>query len=129
MRTWLSTCPGVHEWLAEHLYRPTGLVKPQRWFARWWSTLTDPETPAALMLAGRRDDAVALLNDLDGAPAAIERCAASAEEVVAFVAATLALDPGPDPEPQREDAGADPADDEVDAAEDLDESAVTLSRA
>jgi hypothetical protein len=81
------------------------------------------------MLAGRRDDTVALLNDLDGPPTAIERCAASAEEVVAFVAATLSLGPGPGPEPQREDAGADPAVDEVNAVEDLDEPAVTLSRA
>lgn len=128
LANWLSTCPGVHEWLAEHLYRPTGLVSLQRWFARW-SSLTNPATPAALMLAGRRDDTVVLLNDLDGPPAAIERCAGSAEEVVAFVAAALTLGPGLDPEPQREDAGADPAVDEVDAVEDLDARAVPLSRA
>lgn len=127
LATWLGTCPGVHEQLAEQLFRPTGLVSLQRWFARW-SSLTDPDTPAALMLAGRRDDAVTLLNDLDGPPAAIERCAAAAEEVVAFVAATLTLGPGPDPEPQSEDTRTDPADREVDAAEHIEESAATLSR-
>ncbi|SOC46595.1 hypothetical protein SAMN05660748_0330 [Blastococcus aggregatus] len=128
LATWLSTCPGVHEWLAEHLYRPTGLVSLERWFTRW-SSLTAPETPAALLLAGRRDDAVALLNDLDGQPTAIERCAASVEEVVAFLAATLTLGPGPDPEALREDAGAAPPVDEVDAFEDFEGSAITLNRA
>lgn len=128
LATWLGTCPGVHEWLAEHLYRPTGLVSLQRWFDRW-SLLTAPETPAALMLAGRRDDAVALLNDLDGPPAAIERCAASAEEVVAFVSATLSLDPGPDPLPQRTDALADRPEGEVDEGEDPTGPAVRLNRA
>lgn len=127
LATWLGTCPGVHEQLAEHLFRPTGLVSLQRWFARW-SSLTDPDTPAALMLAGRRDDAVSLLNDLDGPPAAIERCAAAAEEVVAFVAATLTMGPGPDPEPQNGNTPTDPADLEVDAAEHIEESAATLSR-
>jgi len=127
LANWLGTCPGVHEQLAEHLFRPAGLVSLERWFARW-SLLTDPDTPAALMLAGRRDDAVTLLNDLDGAPTAIERSAAAVDEVVAFVAATLTLGPGLDPETQNENTRTGPADDEVDAAEHIEESAATLSR-
>lgn len=95
LATWLSVCPGVEAGLAGDLNRPYGIVSLRRWFVRW-SEYTEPATPAELPLAGRREDAIGLLNALDGSPAAVELCAGSVEEVVAFVAATLLLGAGPD---------------------------------
>jgi len=97
LATWLAMCPGVHSWLSDHLNRPVGLTGLSRWFARW-SVHTEPPTPAALLLAGRRADAVRLLNELDGHPRALETCAATVDEVVGFVAATLLLGPPVRPE-------------------------------
>jgi hypothetical protein len=94
LATWLETCPGVHAWLSNELGRPLGIIELSQWIDRW-SVQTDPPTPAALLLAGRRRDVIDLLNELDGHPRAIERCAGSVEEVVAFVGATLRQGPGP----------------------------------
>ena len=98
LATWLETCPGVHAWLSNELGRPLGIVELSQWFDRW-SAQSDPATPAALLLAGRRRDAIEFLNELDGHPSAVERCAGSVEEVVAFVAATLRQLPDAEPEP------------------------------
>ena len=115
---WLNTCPSVEAWLSQHLNRPYGIVGLSRWFTRW-SKLTDPETPAELLLAGRGDNAIQLLNDLDGPPAVLERCASSSEEVVAFVAATMLV--GPDADPSQQDQGRPtaPDRDEVDSPAEL----------
>jgi len=94
---WLNTCPGVEAWLAGHLNHPYGVVGLQRWFDGW-STFTEPATPAALLVAGRRTDVIHLLNALDGPPRVHELSGGSTQEVVAFVAAALTLGPGPDPQ-------------------------------
>jgi hypothetical protein len=114
LATWLSMCPGVHSWLSDHLNRPVGLTGLARWFERW-SVQTEPPTPAALLLAGRRADAVRLLNDLDGHPRALEMCAATVDEVVGFVAATLLLGPPAKPESEQAQVPAEPG--EVDVLE------------
>lgn len=119
LATWLETCPGVHAWLANELGRPLGIVELRQWFDRW-SAQTDPATPAALLLAGRRSDAIEFLNELDGHPKAVERCATSVEEVVAFVAASLLLGPGPAPERPTDDAPVPPDGDGLDVDDTLD---------
>ncbi|MET9019218.1 hypothetical protein ABZV93_04470 [Actinopolymorpha sp. NPDC004070] len=111
LATWLETCPGAHAWLSNELGRPLGIVELSQWFDRW-SAQTDPTTPAALLLAGRRRDAIDLLNELDGHPSPIERCAGSVEEVVAFIAATLRQ--GPAREPAAADGSVSPSVDEGD---------------
>lgn len=124
---WLNICPGVEAWLAQHLNRPYGIVSLHRWFSRW-SGLTEPETPAHVPLSGRRDDAAQLLNDLDGPPAALERCAGSVEEVVAFVAATLLLGPGPAPSRHDGETITSPDGDDVDSPEGLKDFTTELAR-
>jgi hypothetical protein len=124
---WLNTCPGVEAWLAGHLNRPYNIVSLQRWFTNW-SVYTEPETPAEVPLAGRREDAIRLLNDLDGPPSALELCAGSVEEVVAFVAATLLLGPGPDPKKQDGEAVTGPDREEVGSAADLEDFSVQFTR-
>jgi hypothetical protein len=114
LATWLENCPGAHAWLSNELGRPLGILELSQWFDRW-SAQTEPATPAALLLAGRRRDATELLNELDGHPRAIERCAGSVEEVVAFVAATLRLGPEPAPEPTAADGASRHDADGVDA--------------
>jgi hypothetical protein len=123
---WLNTCPGVEAGLAQQLNRPYGIVGLHRWFTRW-SEQTEPETPTQLPLAGRRDDAIELLNDLDGPPAALERCAGSIEEVVAFVAATLLRGPGPDPKSQDGEPVAGPNSNKI-SAERLEDFTTELAR-
>lgn len=114
LATWLEMCPGVHAWLSNELGRPLGILELSQWFDRW-SAQTDPATPAALLLAGRRRDALEFLNELDGHPSAVERCAGSVEEVVAFVAATLRQGLQPVPEPAAADESVHPDTDGIDA--------------
>ena len=105
---WLEICPGVQAWLGEHLgVRSLGDTAVTDWFHRW-SLQTFPETPAGVLVAGRRKDVIRVLDALDTSPGVIDVAARSAEEAIAFVAAAMAVGPGDDPE-----AEAKPADDEV----------------
>jgi hypothetical protein len=125
LATWLSMSPGVHSWLSDHLNRPVGITSLARWFERW-SVQTEPPTPAALLLAGRQADAVRLLNDFDGHPRALEMCAATVDEVVGFVAATLLLGPPVRPHSRGEQAPAEPG--EIDAVEEPAQPGIELAR-
>ena len=78
-----------------------GITSLRRWFANW-SVFTEPATPPEVPFAGRREDAVQLLNTLDGPPATINMCAGSLDEIVAFVAATFLLSPGALAEPSED---------------------------
>jgi hypothetical protein len=94
---WLESCPGVEAWLREHLGMGSlGDIGISDWFARW-SKQTDPQTPAGVLTAGRRQDAIRVLDAFDASPSAVPVAASSVEEAVAFVAAALLLGPGPDP--------------------------------
>lgn len=115
---WLGMCPGVEAWLGEHLgISSLGDIGIGEWFDRW-SQLTNPSTPAGVLLAGRRDDTIRLLDQLDGSPRVIKVAATSVEEAVAFVAAALQLGTGPDPATSTTDAadGAEDADGKAEKA-------------
>ena len=114
LATWLETCPGVHAWLSNELGRPLGIVELSQWIDRWLAQ-TDPATPTALLLAGRRRDVVDLLNEFDGHPRVVERCAGSVEEVVAFAGAVLRQEPEPAPSAAAADGAVAPDEQGVDA--------------
>ncbi|MFC6161147.1 hypothetical protein [Kribbella jiaozuonensis] len=92
---WMEDCPGVEAWFREHHgLGSLGDVGIGDWFGRW-SRQTDPNTPPALLVAGRRDDVIRVLDAFDDAPSDIPIAAPSVDEAVAFVAAALLLGPGP----------------------------------
>lgn len=104
---WLEMCPGVQAWLGEHLgVRSLGDTAVTDWFSRW-SQQTLPETPAGVLVAGRRNDVIRVLDALDASPSAIDVAARSAEEAIAFVAAALTVGPGEDPETEAKPAESD----------------------
>lgn len=90
---WIESCPGVEAWFREHQgLGSLGDVGIGDWFRRW-STQSDPDTPAALLTAGRQRDVTRLLDRLDGAPSAVSVAAPSVDEAVAFIGAALLLGP------------------------------------
>lgn len=94
---WLGMCPGVEAWLGEHLgARSLGDIGIADWFASW-SQESNPALPPGVLVAGRRGSVLRILNALDDGPRVVRIGAASVAEAVAFVAAALALGPGPDP--------------------------------
>jgi hypothetical protein len=109
LATWVSTCPGVSAWLStEYLGQPLQGITPLRgWFSEWAGS-TDPTIPAALLMAGRKQAAVRLWEDLTGAAATSQVIAArSRDEAVAFVAAVLLIPPAADAEPGGDNANDD----------------------
>jgi hypothetical protein len=106
---WMEDCPGVEAWFREHCgLGSLGDIAVGDWFARW-TKLTDPDTPAAVLTAGRRRDVIRLLDAFDAAPGDIPVAASSVDEAVAFVAAALVLGPGPDPDPAEDETDGDEA--------------------
>lgn len=110
---WLEMCPGVQAWLGEHLgIRSLGDTAITDWLSRW-SQQTLPETPAGVLVAGRRNDVLRVLDALDASPSVITVSARSAGEAIAFVAAAMAVGPGGDPVAEAKSAEpGDPAADE-----------------
>lgn len=87
--TWLEQCPGPRGWLAEHLARsPFGRRSLRDSWADW-SESTEPPVPTAVLLAGRRRDAVSLRDRLLGTPDVNVLAAASREEALAFCASAF----------------------------------------
>jgi hypothetical protein len=104
--TWLEMCPAASSWLREHLGKGSlGDSALVDWFANW-SAGSNPATPAGALVAGRRDDVIRVLDALDEAPRTIDVAANSLDEAVAFVAAALSLEPGPDPKATEDIEGA-----------------------
>jgi hypothetical protein len=91
----LERAPAVHHWFSELAGKPShGAISIDRWwerFRRLSSPILDPE----LALAGRADGAAELLTIFDTEPRQTSVAAVSADEVIAFVAATI-LSAGPD---------------------------------
>lgn len=92
---WMEDYPGVEAWFREHHgLGSLGDIGIGDWFSRW-SRQTDPNTPPAVLTAGRRQDVIRVLDAFDEAPSGVPVAASSVEEAVAFVAAALVLGPGP----------------------------------
>ena len=92
LETWLERAPSVHYWISEQLGRePRDVATPDAWWERW-SGRTRLVLPQGFLLAGR-DAAVALVRDaLSEAPRPVTVAAASREEALAVVCASLAGD-------------------------------------
>lgn len=90
---WMEDCPVVEAWFREHHgLGSLGDIGIGDWFSRW-SRQTDPNTPPAVLTAGRRQDVIRLLDAFDAAPSDVPVAASSVEEAIAFVAAALRLGP------------------------------------
>jgi hypothetical protein len=85
----LELAPAVHHRFSELAGKPShGATSIDRWwekFRRLSSPMLDPE----MVLAGRADDAAQLLRIFDTDPCQTSVAAVSADEVIAFVAATI----------------------------------------
>ena len=92
LETWLERAPSVHYWISEQLGRePRDVATPDAWWERW-SGRTRLVLPRGFLLAGR-DAAVAQIRDaLSQPPRPITVAAASREEALAIVCASLAGD-------------------------------------
>jgi hypothetical protein len=85
--TWLQAAPVTHAWLSEKLgFQPHGLITTQAWWERF-AHETQPELPAAFVLAGREKIVEALGAELARPGQLITIAGASREDVLAFVAA------------------------------------------
>ena len=94
LEDWLEHAPVTRAWFADQLgLRPGGYRAAQDWW-RGWVSLTSPALPRGLLTAGREDYADELLRRLSGEPAVTTVRAGSAEEVAAFVVATICSDGG-----------------------------------
>lgn len=90
LETWLESAPITHAWLSEILgLHPHGLLPAETWWASW-SRATDPQFPAAAVLAGRKNEVEALQAKLADSGQIITVQGASYDDVFAFVSA-LAL--------------------------------------
>jgi hypothetical protein len=86
---WVESIPAVHVWLSEEMgLRPHDVQTIDLWWSMW-SHATEPEIPAALLLAGRQAVAEKLRNLLVSSPAIIGVFGPSRDEVNAFIAASF----------------------------------------
>lgn len=86
---WLRTQHTLHVRFSRRLgLRPDHIEPLDLWWRRW-SQQTDPPLPAALLLAGRTDQAADLRKRLSGKPSSIGVRAATRHEALAFAAAAL----------------------------------------
>jgi hypothetical protein len=89
----LETAPAVHFWISELLGKPVaGIETIESWWSRF-STCTNPTLTPELVLAGRADQAAALLRILDQDCQITTIASASTDDVLAFVAAVLLTTP------------------------------------
>ena len=85
----LESATAAHYWFSELVDKPaSGIQTVEDWWERF-STLTTPTLTPALVLAGRADDAAVLLRLLEADTGISTIAAPSADDVLAFVAATL----------------------------------------
>lgn len=84
-----ESAPAAHFWFAELIGLPVnGLRTVENWWAAF-SSVTEPPLTTNLVLAGRADEAATLLRVLDAETRVTTISAPSADDVLAFVAATL----------------------------------------
>lgn len=89
LETWLEAAPVTHAWISEVLgLGAHGLRSAEFWWEIWSSATTPALTPS-VVLAGRSEQAKALLDRLSGDPELVTVRAGSIEEVLAFVTAVL----------------------------------------
>jgi hypothetical protein len=92
IETWLESAPITHAWLSELLgFHPHGLLPAETWWASW-SGATDPQLPAAVVLAGRKNEVEALQAKLAEPGQIITVQGASHDDVFAFVSALAVTD-------------------------------------
>lgn len=85
----LELAPGVHHRFSEVAGKPShGAQSLDRWWAKF-RRLSSPELDPSMVLAGRADVAAELLRIFDSGPRQTTVSAVSADEVIAFVAATV----------------------------------------
>lgn len=93
--TAFEAAPAVQFWFSELIGLP---VQGVRTIENWWdafSRTTQPSLTAELVLAGRADEAALLLRTLEEETRITTVSASSADDVLAFVAATLLSSPEP----------------------------------
>jgi hypothetical protein len=92
LETWLERAPSVHYWISEQLDRqPRDVATPDAWWERW-SRRTRLVLPRGFLLAGR-DATVSQVRDALGQPTQPTAvAAASREEALAVVCASLVGD-------------------------------------
>ncbi len=90
----LELAPAVHHRFSELAGKPShGAISIDRWWAKF-RRLSSPMLEPEMVLAGRADSAAELLRIFDTDPCQTSVSAVSADEVIAFVAATiLSADP------------------------------------
>jgi hypothetical protein len=90
-----ESAPAAHFWFSQVVGLP---VEGVRMIEGWWnvfSRLSDPNLTPELVLAGRADESAALLRLLEQETRITGISAASSDEILAFVAATLSSAPEP----------------------------------
>ncbi len=87
LETWLEHAPSVHLWVSALVGKPSdGVQSLDDWWSGW-SAVTNPQTPAALLLAGREDQAQRIQAWRDGDGFSLTIRADAPDEGVAFLAA------------------------------------------
>ncbi|MBI4322463.1 MAG: hypothetical protein HY675_28555 [Chloroflexi bacterium] len=89
LETWLGLAPATHSWLSALLGKSWGSVQDLQSFWTDWREATDPPLSAEVVLAGRDKAKDELRKRIEG-PSVIERVQGeSADEALAFIAATM----------------------------------------
>ncbi len=91
---WLEDAPITRAWLAVELgFHPYGYRSAEQWWNIWTSQTTPHITPA-MVLAGRAEEAVSLLERLQGDPTVTTIHGRSRDDILAFIYATVATHSG-----------------------------------
>lgn len=98
LAAWLGQAPVVHAWFSALLGRLPSGAYPLEAAWREWSEASSPALSPALTIAGRDDAQRDVLRALTGGIGVQVLRAGSAQEAIAFVAATIAALPSPERE-------------------------------
>jgi hypothetical protein len=89
LEAWLGLAPTVHSWLSAILGKSWGSVQDLRSYWSDWREATDPPLSAEVVLAGRAQSAERLRKRIDEASVLVRIQGESADEAIAFIAATI----------------------------------------
>jgi len=89
LETWLGLAPAVHSWLSALLGKSWGSVQDLRSYWSDWREATDPPLSAEIVLAGRSKEKEDLRKRIDEASVRVRVQGESADEAIAFIAATM----------------------------------------
>lgn len=89
LEEWLELLPSVSAWLAKFLSTPFANIQPIEEFWKEWSENLEHKIPSTLVISGREAKVKKLTNFFTIPPSLLSVKASTAEEAIAFIAASI----------------------------------------